>query len=85
MYLTTKVSNPIFDAALYATGTVINYMVTAGVGTDVLVEVLIRRKEETCYKLHIYVSGTGRPTVIGGGADGKTGHRRATRNTDHRD
>lgn len=28
MYLTTKISNPMFDPALYAKATVVNYMVT---------------------------------------------------------
>lgn len=31
MYLTTKMSNPIFDPAVYSKATVINYMVTLGV------------------------------------------------------
>lgn len=33
LYLTTKMSNPVFDPALYAKATIINYMVTIGVGT----------------------------------------------------
>ena len=31
MYLTTKMSNPIFNAAVYSKATVINYTVTLGV------------------------------------------------------
>lgn len=34
MYLTTKMSNPIFDPAVYAKTTVINYMVTLGVRSE---------------------------------------------------
>ncbi|CAL7939586.1 unnamed protein product [Xylocopa violacea] len=42
MYLTTKLSNPIFDAALYAKATVINYMVTIGGLEDQLLSVVVR-------------------------------------------
>ena len=35
MYLTTKMSNPIFDPAVYAKATVINYMVTLGVRSSI--------------------------------------------------
>ncbi|KZC13452.1 Dynein heavy chain 10, axonemal [Dufourea novaeangliae] len=42
MYLTTKMSNPIFDPALYAKATVINYMVTLGGLEDQLLSVVVR-------------------------------------------
>ncbi|XP_026670097.1 dynein heavy chain 10, axonemal [Ceratina calcarata] len=42
MYLTTKMSNPIFDPALYAKATVINYMVTTGGLEDQLLSVVVR-------------------------------------------
>ncbi|KAG7199558.1 hypothetical protein KM043_014169 [Ampulex compressa] len=42
MYLTTKLSNPIFDPALYAKATVINYMVTAIGLEDQLLSVVVR-------------------------------------------
>ncbi|CAK9806047.1 Dynein axonemal heavy chain 10 [Anthophora plagiata] len=42
MYLTTKVSNPMFDPALYAKATVINYMVTLGGLEDQLLSVVVR-------------------------------------------
>lgn len=35
MYLTTKMSNPIFDPAVYSKATVINYMVTLGVRSPI--------------------------------------------------
>ncbi|KAF3425259.1 hypothetical protein E2986_13407 [Frieseomelitta varia] len=42
MYLTTKMSNPIFDAAVYSKATVINYMVTLGGLEDQLLSVVVR-------------------------------------------
>ncbi|XP_012151823.2 dynein heavy chain at 89D [Megachile rotundata] len=42
MYLTTKMSNPMFDPALYAKATVINYMVTIGGLEDQLLSVVVR-------------------------------------------
>nr|XP_034180267.1 dynein heavy chain 10, axonemal [Osmia lignaria] len=42
LYLTTKMSNPIFDPALYAKATIINYMVTIGGLEDQLLSVVVR-------------------------------------------
>ncbi|XP_076299453.1 dynein axonemal heavy chain 10-like [Lasioglossum baleicum] len=42
MYLTTKISNPMFDPALYAKATVINYMVTLGGLEDQLLSVVVK-------------------------------------------
>ncbi|KAG6801134.1 dynein heavy chain 10, axonemal [Apis mellifera caucasica] len=42
MYLTTKMSNPIFDPAVYSKATVINYMVTLGGLEDQLLSVVVR-------------------------------------------
>nr|XP_031841739.1 dynein heavy chain 10, axonemal [Nomia melanderi] len=60
MYLTTKISNPMFDPALYAKATVINYMVTLGGLEDQLLSVVVRTErpdvEEQREKLIIETS-----------------------------
>lgn len=51
MYLTTKISNPIFDPAVYAKTTVINYMVTLGVRSEnfsfIFIPTILKRNDSS--------------------------------------
>lgn len=50
MYLTTKMSNPIFDPAVYSKATVINYMVTLGVRSPIFFPNLFKNKKKNAYE-----------------------------------